>query len=141
MQKEELKSKILEVMNSYPVGSVATIRDGKPWVRYMAMQPQEDMILYTASFASSRKIAQIKENNNVHIAFGADPKNWVLPYVNVEGAAEILTDPETKERCWKATFAQFFKGPDDPNYVVIKITPGVIEYMGPGAHEPEMYNM
>ena len=109
MQKEALKNEILKVIKAYPLGSVATIKDGKPWVRYMVMQPQDDLDLYSASFTSSRKIDQIKKNNNVHIAFGADPKNWTLPYINVDGIAEIFTDPETKKRCWHATLDQFFK--------------------------------
>ena len=33
MQKTELKDKILKVLKDFPVGSVATIKDGLPWVR------------------------------------------------------------------------------------------------------------
>ncbi|MCQ9206358.1 MAG: pyridoxamine 5'-phosphate oxidase family protein [Omnitrophica bacterium] len=139
MQNEELKKKILKVIKEYPVASMATIRDSKPWVRYMAMQLHEGVSLYSTSFAASRKIGQIKENNNVHAAFGADPKNWMLPYVNVEGTAEILTDPDTKKKCWHEMLAQFFKGPEDPNYVVIKITPRMMEYWEHGAGAPEVY--
>lgn len=139
MQKEDLKKRILDVIKQYPIGSVGTIKDGKPWVRYMAMQAEGDATLYTTSFASSRKITQIEKNNNVHIAFGADPKNWELPYVNVEGTATVLTDLETKKKYWCDMLAQFFKGPDDPNYCVIKVTPGLIEYWGVGSHEAQVY--
>jgi len=141
MQNDELKGKILKVIKEYPVGSVATIKDGKPWVRYMAMQPQENLMLYTTSFASARKIAQIKKNNNVHIAFGLDPKDWKMSHVNIDGIAEILTDLETKKRFWSEMLAQFFKGPEDPNYVVIKVAPINIEYWGAGTHEPEIYTL
>jgi len=141
MQKEELKPKILDVMKKYPVGSVATINEGKPWVRYMAMQPQEDLTLYTTTMAMTRKVAQIKKNKNIHVAFGCDPKNWIVPFVNVEGSAEVLTDPETKKKCWKEEFKQYYKGPDDPNYVVIKIQPSTIEYLAAGAHNPEIYRV
>lgn len=139
MGNEELKGKILDVVKNYPVGSVATIRDGKPWVRYMAMNAEEDLTLYSTSFASARKIEQINEDNNVDITFGADSKNWELPYVNIEGKAEVLTDPEIKKKCWHEMLSQFFPGPEDPNYVVIKITPGTVEYMAPGAHQAETY--
>ncbi len=139
MGNEELKGKILEVLKKYPVGSFGTIKDGKPWVRYMAMQPQEDLTLYATSFASARKIKQIKQNNNVDVTFGADPTNYMLPYVNVEGTAEILTDQETKNKCWYKLLEQFFSGPEDPNYVVVKVTPGSIEYMPAGEHEPQVY--
>jgi general stress protein 26 len=139
VKKQELKNKIFDVITHYPVGSLATIQDGKPWVRYMAMFPQEDLTLYTTTFASARKVDQIKKNRNVHVTFGLDAKNWQLPYVNVEGAAEIVTDLETKKQVWKDQFKQFYTGPEDPNYAVIKITPRMIEYMAPGAHRPEVY--
>ncbi|MFC1698884.1 pyridoxamine 5'-phosphate oxidase family protein [Candidatus Omnitrophota bacterium] len=141
MQKDELKTKIIKVIKEYPIGSVATIKDGKPWARYMAMQPENDLTLYTTAFVSSRKISQIKKDNNVHVAFGADSKNWELPYINVEATAEILTDLETKKKCWCDMLSQFFKGPEDPNYVVVKITPSSIEYMSHGVHQPELYTV
>ena len=139
MQKAELKNKILKVLNDYPVGSVATIKDGVPWVRYMAMQSRDDLTLFTASFASARKIDQIRKNNAVHICFGHDPKIYNLPYVNIQGTAEILTDPESKKNFWSEPLKQFFTGPDDPNYIVIKVTPTTIEYMDSGAHEPQIF--
>ncbi|MFC1509939.1 pyridoxamine 5'-phosphate oxidase family protein [Candidatus Omnitrophota bacterium] len=141
MQNNELKNKIVKVIKEYPIGSVATIRDGKPWVRYMAMQPESDLTLYTTAFVSSRKIGQIEKNSNVHVVFGADSKNWELPYINVEATAEILRDLETKKKCWCDMLSKFFKGPEDPNYVVVKITPIFIEYMSPGAHQPEVYTL
>jgi general stress protein 26 len=141
MEKEDLKGKILDVIKKYPVGSVATIRDGKPWVRYMAMQPGDDLALYSTSFANARKVAQINKDHNVHVAFGADPKDWGLPYVNVEGRAEVLTDLPTKKKCWHDMLSQFFEGPEDPNYVVVKVVPETIEFTAPGAHRPEIYRI
>lgn len=85
------------------------------------------------------KVDQIKKNNNIHITVGGDPKNWQVPYVNIQAEASVLTDLETKKKCWCDMLKQFFSGPEDPNYTVIKISPQVIEYMSPGAHEPEVY--
>ena len=138
MQNDGLKDKIIKVMNEYPIGSVATIKDGKPWVRYMAMKVESDLTLYTSAFASSRKISQIKTNNNVHVSFGAYNEDWNLPYIGVVATAKILTDLESKKKLWCDKLNQFFKGPEDPNYVVVKITPSLIEYMSPGAHQPEV---
>ena len=141
MQKRELKKRILEVITDYPVGSLATIKDGKPWVRYMAVEPQADLTLFTTTFAQSRKVDQIRKNSAVHLAFGADPRNWALPYVNIVGTAEILTDSATKLKCWKEEYKQYYTGPEDPNYVVIRIVPSIIEYMAAGAHQPEIYTI
>jgi len=141
MQDDGLKDKIIKVMNEYPIGSVATIKDGKPWVRYMAMKAESDLTLYTSAFASSRKISQIKTNNNVHVSFGAYNEDWNLPCIGVVATAEILTDLEIKKKLWCDKLNQFFKGPEDLNYVVVKITPSLIEYMSPGAHQPEVYTL
>ena len=107
----------------------------------MAVQPQDDLTLFTTAFALSRKVEQIKNNPNVHLAFGADPRDYALPYVNVVGTADILTDSATKMRCWKEELRQYYKGPDDANYVVIRIVPSLIEYMATGAHQPEIYTI
>jgi general stress protein 26 len=37
MQREELKNKIIEVIEQSRLASVATINENKPWVCYMAV--------------------------------------------------------------------------------------------------------
>ncbi len=139
MQKEEMSKKIIEVVRKYPVGALATIKDGKPWVRFVVFVAADDLTLYSTTFAQSRKIEQLRKNHHVHIALGMDPGNWTVPYINVEGTAEVLTDSKTKSKFWKEEFKQYYQGPDDPNYVIIKITPVTIEYMAMGARQPEVY--
>ncbi len=139
MEREELKNKIIEVIERAQLGSVATIKDGKPWVRYMMIQHDKDLSLYSTTFANSRKVEQINKNNNIHITMGGDLKNSQSAYLNIQAKASVLTDLETKKKCWCDMLKQFFLGPEDPNYAVIKISPEVIEYTSPGAHKPEIY--
>ena len=142
MEREELKNKIIEVIEQAQLGSLATIKDGKPWVRYLLIHHDKDLVFYTNTFTNSRKVEQINKNNNIHITIGAgDPKNWQVAYVNIQATAQVLTDLETKKKCWCDMLKQFLSGPEDPNYVVIKIFPQVIEYMSPGAHKPEIYEV
>ena len=141
MEREVLKSKIIEVIEGSRLGSVATIKDGKPWVRYMVIKHDENLTLYTSTFQKSRKVEQINKDNNVHITVGGDPKNLQSAYINVQATAQILTDPETKKQQWSDMLKNYFSGPEDPNYAVIKISPQVIEYMVPGTHQPEMYQV
>lgn len=139
MEREELKNKISEVIKKSRMGSMATIRDGKPWVRYMMLQQDENLNCYASTFAGSRKVEQIRKNNNVHIAVGGDANNTQAAYVNIQATAQVLTDLETKKKYWSDMLKQFFSGPEDPNYAVIKISPQVIEYTSSGAHPPEIY--
>ncbi len=142
MEKKALKEKILKIAKQYPIASIGSITaEGNPWVRYMATEIDEELNLWTTSFASSRKISQIEKNDNVHAALGADPACWQKPYINMAGKAEILIDPEVKKKYWNDMLSQFFTGPDDPNYVVIKITPKVIEYMCADTTQPEIYEV
>jgi len=141
MQREELKNKIIEVINQSKLGSVATIKDGKPWVRYMVLQHDENLTLYTATFAGSRKVEEINKNNNVHITVGGDPKDLQMAFVNIQAAAQVLTDTETKKKYWSDMLKIYFSGPEDPNYAVIKIFPEIVEYTAPGAHQPEVYQV
>jgi len=139
MEKEELKKKIIEVMEKTRLTSLATLDGDMPKVRYMMLQHSGDGFdLYGATFTQSRKVAQIKSNNNMQVIMGGDASNLGAPYITVTGTAEIVVDPVVKDQCWSEELAQHFKGPDDPNYSVLKISPKVVEYMAAGAHEPEV---
>ena len=48
---------------------------------------------------------------------------------------------ETKKKYWHEMLGDFFSGPEDPNYVVIKISPQTIEYMSADACQPEVYEV
>ena len=141
MEKQELKGKIVEVIGEMQMGSVATIKEGKPWVRYMMMAPDDDLNLYAATFTQSRKVAQIQADNNVHVTMGGDPQNLEAPYINIQGTAEVLTDLETKQKCWSEMLAKFFKGPEDPDYSVVKVTPQLVEYWTAGSIQPDVYEV
>ncbi|MFQ5681117.1 MAG: pyridoxamine 5'-phosphate oxidase family protein [Candidatus Omnitrophota bacterium] len=145
MQREELKVKIIKLIEEAKLGSLATINEGRPWVRYMVIHPDKGSNgkfgLYSTTFANSRKVAQINQNPNVHIAIGGDPHNWQAPYLNIRAQAKVVTDIETKKNCWCDMLKQFFSGPEDDNYAVIKISPQIIEYMSPGARQPEVYEV
>jgi general stress protein 26 len=139
VEREELKNKIMKLIEEAKLGSMATIKDGKPWVRYVVIRPDKGLNFYTTTFLKSRKVEQIKKDNNVNIAIGGDPSNWEKPYLNIQATAEVLTDPESKKKCWHDMLQQFFSGPEDPNYAVIKISAQVIEYMSHGSQQPEIY--
>lgn len=141
MDKETLKDKIAEVIDNAKLGSVATIKDGKPWVRYMVIQHDENLDCYSSSFASSRKVEQINKDENIHITIGGDANDFSKPYLNIQATAQVLSDLETKKKIWTDHLKKYFSGPEDPNYVVIKYLPQFIEYMIPGSMQPEIYEV
>jgi general stress protein 26 len=120
-----LKNKILGVLKDNKLASVATLKGAKPWVRYMVVN-NKDLELFAATSIASRKVEQIKANENVHVTIGGDPQNWKKSFVNIQATAEVCTDIATKREFWNDTLKAFFKGPDDPDFAVLKIKPEVM---------------
>jgi len=126
MSEELLKEKILKVFEGKKLGCLATIREGKPWVRYVMVSSKGFDVYFTSGF-SAKKIKDIENNNNVHITFGFEPSNYASPYVQVAGTAEVITDDNVKKEFWNDMLKVYFKGPDDPDYCVVKVKPDLIE--------------
>lgn len=141
MEETELKQKILTVLKGPHLASLASIKDGQPWVRYVMTHGTDDLRLFVNTFAQSRKVAQIKANPNVHVILGADPKDMEHAYLNIVATAEVLDDDETKKTFWSDELKAYFSGPGDPNLVVLRIIPSVIELMSPGKMQPDVYQV
>ncbi len=141
MDNEILKSKIVDVLRRSMLASVATVKDGKPWVRYMVVSQGSGLSLWTTTFAQSRKVQEIKKNKNIDLIIGGDEKNFQAPYLNIKATAEVLTDIETKKKYWNDMLKSWYSGPEDPNLSIIIISPQVIEYMGGDSMTPEVYTV
>jgi general stress protein 26 len=141
MENEILKNKIVDVLKRSILAAVATIKDGKPWVRYMVVTQGNGLSLWTTSFAKARKIQEIQNNKNIDLIIGGDEKNFTAPYLNVRATAEVFTDIETKKQYWNDMLKSYYSGPEDPNLAIIVISPQVIEYMGGESMTPEVYTV
>jgi general stress protein 26 len=141
MENEILKNKIVDVLKRSVLAAVATVKDGKPWVRYMVVMQGNGLTLWTTTFAQSRKIQDIKKNNNIDLIIGGDEKNYRAPYLNVRATAEVFTDIATKKLFWNEMLKSYYSGPEDPNLAIIVISPQVIEYMGGDSMTPEVYTV
>lgn len=138
--RQELKKKILAKLDRPTLSVLATItEDGKPWVRYVTPMADEELNIWMATFVNSRKVAQIRRNPEIHLTTGVTAMTTAEPYLQVQGRAEILTDERTKRAVWNDHLKGIFTGPDDPNYVVCKITPYRIEYQSMGMVPPEVW--
>ena len=108
--------------------SLATVsEDGGPAVRFVRAKADADLTLRVPTFASTQKVRQIQANARVHITCGDTDSDRPGTYFQIEGRAEITTAAPEREACWTPRLAEWFSGPDDANYVVVKIQPAVIE--------------
>jgi general stress protein 26 len=122
-----LKDNILEVLRGEHVAAVATVTDGRPAVRFMALVGQDDLSLIGGTMRSSRKVEQIRKNPEVALSIWSG-KSYTDPYVLIQSKAEVHEDLETKKKFWDPKLEPYFRNPENPDYVVLKFVPQRIEY-------------
>ena len=93
--------------------------DGYPSVSTVSPIHQENILeIYASTNIGSNKEKRLRRNNKASMCFCADNNN-----VTLVGEAEIVTDQETKSRCWLDWFKVHYPGGEtDPDYVIIKFT-------------------
>ena len=132
MAKGDLKKKVAELIKSNRYSKLITFgTDGAPHGRIMTNLPLgSDMVIWFATGLSTSKIQDIKKNPTVSV-FVDDPDD--LKNASIIGKAEIVTDSQLRKKFWQEPFGFFFpKGPSDPDYCLLKITPKKVEYLNPG---------
>jgi len=129
-----LKEKILSVMGGVHVAAVATITDGKPAVRYMALTGLDDLTLIGSTMTASRKVAQIRKNPEVALSIWSC-KEFSDPYVVIQAKCSVHEDTATKKQYWNPMWEEYFKTPENPEFVVLKFAPYRIEYNVPEGME------
>ena len=137
---DELKEIILKKLSTHALAGFATVTpEGKPWVRYVVAKADTGLNIWIATFKGSRKTAHIAQNPKVHLVLGVEEMSQADAWLQVEGTAEILDDPDTRQAVWYEMLEPIFSGPDDPNYVVCKVKPTRIEYYTMNKRQPEVW--
>lgn len=127
VSEEQLKEKIEKILNDSNVGTLATVEQNKPHSRYMTFH-HEGLTLYTATSTETHKVNELEHNPNVHILLGYEGKGYGDGYLEIEGTATVRDD-EIKSKLWNEKMETWFRGPDDPNYIVLEIAPSQIRLM------------
>jgi general stress protein 26 len=136
----DIKDKIFDKIKAYSLASFATITEnGKPWSRYVMAKGDENFNLWFATFKDSRKTRHIAANPEVHMVLGVSDSVKATAWLQIQARAEICEDAATKKTVWYNMLEPIFNGPDDPNYVVCKVTPYRIEYYTMNRREPEIW--
>ena len=136
----ELKEKILAVLRRPQFAGIATVtEDGKPWVRYVMAVADENLTLRSACFLSSRKVAQVAKNPEVHLMCGVTSLENMSPYFQIQTRAEVTNDESERHAYWCDELANIFDGPDDPRYRILIMRPYRIEMVSPPNMAPEVW--
>jgi len=121
------KEKVIHLFNNHKIGSLATIKDSKPYSRFMLFFAK-DLTLYSATNKKTHKVDTMEENPQVHILLGLENGGYTGAYCEVEANVEIDETPEKKRAFWSEQLSNWLTGPDDPNYVLLKFKPNKIRY-------------
>ncbi|NQD66653.1 pyridoxamine 5'-phosphate oxidase family protein [Bacillus haikouensis] len=131
-----LKDKVADLFSHHKVGTLATIRDNKPYSRFM-MFNSEDLTLYTATNEQAHKAEDIAQNPNVHILLGYDRDSDHEHYVEIEANASVEESADLKEKFWSEQLKHWIASPEDPEYLLLKLTPVTILYYEKTGKEPQ----
>ncbi len=131
MDKEKIVSAAQELIRAGRSFVLATVdSEGVPQVRWMgAAHLEEPFDVYMAAGAASRKIGQMESHPQSQLMFQTEDYSRVA---TLTGTCEVVTDAETKRRVFEGIpgAAQYFSGPDDPNFAAIKFKCQRVEMLG-----------
>ncbi|MCP3029298.1 pyridoxamine 5'-phosphate oxidase family protein [Halobacillus sp. A5] len=137
MDQQELKKKIYNIMDRHKIGTLATVKNGKPHTRYMTFSNDDEFTFYTPTHKETHKAEEIEENPNVHILIGYEGEGLGDSYLEVEGQAKIREDQKIKDWLWSEQMERWFTSKGDPDYIVLEIYPESIRLMNAGDNTPE----
>ncbi|MEO8364993.1 MAG: pyridoxamine 5'-phosphate oxidase family protein [Pseudoxanthomonas sp.] len=124
---------LASLIKDVEIAMLTTTRgDGRLASRPLGTQQVEfDGNLWFATAADSEKVAEIKADPQVNVAYASAGKNT---YVSISGKASIVSDREKIEELWSPAMKIFFpEGKDDPNLRLILVRAESAEYWdGPG---------
>lgn len=132
-----IKSKMLDVLENHKIGTLATLRGDKPFTRFMLFF-NEELTLFTATHSETHKVEDISKNRYVHILLGNGRTGWDQPYVEIEGTISVEDSKERKEKFWNDKLKNWIPSADDPNYLLLKITPISYRYFESSSSEAEV---
>ena len=135
--QNELTQKITSVIESHRVGTLATIQGNKPFSRFMLFF-HDGTTLYTATNKNTHKMEDIRSNPYAHVLLGVEGTGWHDDYVEIEAIVEIEEDTSLKTKFWDDKLSKLLNGPNDPDYVLLKLVPQEIRYIEKAGARPQI---
>ncbi|MFH0991371.1 MAG: pyridoxamine 5'-phosphate oxidase family protein [bacterium] len=90
-------------------------------------EPDQEFNVWLGASPKSRKVHEVLKQGKVTLSY-LNPRSNA--YVTLLGTATIETSQEIKHKYWRAYWSDMYPGgPENTDYIVIKITPYQIEMM------------
>lgn len=137
---EATKIKILDLYKNHQIGTLATIQNQKPYSRFMLFF-HENLTLYTATHKETHKVDELNKNPQVHILLGIQDAGFSGAYGEIEATASIEESNEKKEKFWNEKLSKWISSPEDPNYILLKLSPVNIRYFANSGSKAEEWTI
>jgi general stress protein 26 len=136
----DAKKTALKILKESFVGTMATIQQNKPHSRYMTFFSDE-FTLYTATSKQTQKVDELEANPHTHILIGYEGEGIGDEFLEIEGTVTISSDEQMKEKMWNKHLKPWFSGPEDPDLVILKVSPDSIRLMNKKGEEPKVIEL
>lgn len=130
------KKEALKILEESYIGTMATVQGNKPYSRYMTFFSDE-FTLYTATSKQTEKVDELEANPHTHILIGYEGEGMGDEYLEIAGTVSISDDESMKEKVWNEHMKPYFSGPEDPDLVILKISPDAMRVMNKKGEEPK----
>lgn len=135
MNQQDLMKQVTSIISDQNTGVLSSVENNKPHSRYMTFY-SEELTFFTPTKKDTEKINEIKKNPSVSILLGYENGQHDA-YVEISGTATINESQDLKRKFWNDSFANWFEGPDDPNYVFFEVQPEVIRLLNIYGGQPK----
>jgi general stress protein 26 len=132
----DAKATARKILDESYIGTMATVQSGMPFSRYMTFF-NKDFTLYTATSKKTDKVEELEQNPHTHILIGYEGEGFGDVYLEIMGTVTISDEESMKEKVWNEHMKPYFTGPDDPELVILKITPDSMRLMNKKGEDPQ----
>jgi general stress protein 26 len=134
------KEKVLKILDKKLIGTLSTVSNNKPHSRYMTFY-NDNFTLYCATSKDTHKVEELQQNPYTHILLGLEGVAFGNEYLEIEGTVEVTQDDSMREKVWNKYMEFWFDGPEDPDLVILKISPSSIRIMNKKGNSPEVVEL
>jgi len=130
MTEEERREHLRKIINAAHTSMFVTHTIGGLHGRPMANAEVEESFstIWFATSRSSAKIDELRHDNRVFLGYHKSDTEWA----SINGRARSVDDRAKVQELWSPFWKNYFTGPDDPDLILLEVTPESGEYWDSG---------